>query len=98
MNPGKILSTLAGFALLAGLAYHQVRVNEPGSRIDSELAGTAIDLRSESAAYEQESESVRVNEPTDCDADALVTGPARSPDCDKELAMENRARELTEPR
>lgn len=77
MNPGKILASLTGMALLAALAWHQVRekpqLTGPGE--ESMIVGTVLENASDAPEPGEDSEALADSDSQPCRHDSTETGP-----------------------
>lgn len=88
MNQNKLVTILAGMAVLAGLAYHQVGVKAPTPEEESILVGTSIDTVADVVTSEQDAPAAERSDPDGCETHAMVQETPSANDCDSSLAKE----------
>lgn len=88
MNQSKLLTVLAGMAVLAGLAYHQAGVGPASTEDESILIGTAIDTTADAEASEGNTPVADSADAENCLTDVLAQVTPDADDCDSSLVEE----------
>ena len=89
MNQNKLLTVMAGMAVLAGLAYHQSGVGPASTEDESVLIGTAIDTTAGAEASEGITLVTDSADTENCLNDVLVQVTPDADDCDSSLVEES---------